>query len=445
MHRGWIGRGSALVAAARRRVWLLETLHQVYETIVASDDIEGSLQQITEEIYARFQFDSVAMGVVEGDVIFFRGMTFQALPSQLELSIYRGICGRVVRSGIAELVSDVERDPDYQPANTGVRSELVAPIPVDGAVWGVLNVEAGDGVPIGAEELDVMRTLATSLGLAIEASRRRIAERRRLDQMSALTKITGIVAGRPVAGPAAKDVLGEVARVLDVQGVTLGFVTGDEIRVYRTYANRLPDEVPVAVMSISDGITGRVVRTSDSAFVTDTASDPDFIALREGVAQEICVPIRVFGQVVAVITIEQDDRRTLDAGDFDLVQTLADHISLAMANQQRIEELERRNQQLRAVERVTEVIASVPSIRDTMPSVLEEMERAFGFGASAIGLIEDDHIVFPAIEHNLDEEGRPDHLRRYKPGCAVRDVYADCCVRSGRWRRQRRDARESAS
>jgi signal transduction histidine kinase len=53
----------------------------------------------------------------------------------------RGIIGRVVRTGAAELVADVEGDPDYVPVVPGVTVELAVPIRLEDRIIGVIALE----------------------------------------------------------------------------------------------------------------------------------------------------------------------------------------------------------------------------------------------------------------------------------------------------------------
>jgi GAF domain-containing protein len=160
----------ALARMSQRRVWLLETLHTVNASITNSDDVEGAFQQIVDEINARFQFTSVAIGIVDDDTVDFRWISYEDRPIGFRIPISCGVCGRVIRTGIAELVTDVSKDPEYVEVASIVKREIAVPIRVHGAVYGVLNIEATDRIPLGDEELDVMKTLAGSLGLASRAA-----------------------------------------------------------------------------------------------------------------------------------------------------------------------------------------------------------------------------------------------------------------------------------
>ncbi|MGA8113245.1 MAG: diguanylate cyclase [Actinocatenispora sp.] len=77
-----------------------------------------------------------------------------------------GVVGRVFRTGVTAVVTDVRADPDYIPLSPGVQMEVCAPIPgPDGAPVGVVNIESTD-----ASALPEVRT-------ALERAARLLADR----------------------------------------------------------------------------------------------------------------------------------------------------------------------------------------------------------------------------------------------------------------------------
>jgi putative methionine-R-sulfoxide reductase with GAF domain len=69
------------------------------------------------------------------------------------------ICGRVYRTGIPALASDVALDPDFLSFSGGrTRSELTVPIVVAGVIVGVVNIEAPFVSAFGIADLELVRS-----------------------------------------------------------------------------------------------------------------------------------------------------------------------------------------------------------------------------------------------------------------------------------------------
>lgn len=54
----------------------------------------------------------------------------------------------------------------------------------------------------------------------------------------------------------------------------------------------------------STGVIGRVVSTGVAEVVQDVTADPAFVAASAGLRAEVCVPVRVFGEVVGAVNLE---------------------------------------------------------------------------------------------------------------------------------------------
>jgi HD-GYP domain-containing protein (c-di-GMP phosphodiesterase class II) len=140
-----------------------------------TNDIEEMVQLLVDELHETFAFYLVAIQRLDADatlrLVAGGGALAEVMTEFLlvEQSLHEGVNGRVARSGTSALVADTRRDPDYieRDANTDPRSELSAPIPVDGRVWGVLNIEAPDADAFSEADAVLVEAIATSLGSSI--------------------------------------------------------------------------------------------------------------------------------------------------------------------------------------------------------------------------------------------------------------------------------------
>ncbi len=85
------------------------------------------------------------------------------------LSVERGVMGRAVRLGRAQLAADVRADPDFVPTLPGIVTELAIPLRVGRVVVGALNIESERALPDGAANL--IRPLASVLAPLAEQVR----------------------------------------------------------------------------------------------------------------------------------------------------------------------------------------------------------------------------------------------------------------------------------
>ncbi len=67
---------------------------------------------------------------------------FQGKPACIRIEVGRGVCGTAVARDEVQLVYDVHEFPGHIACDCVSNSEIVLPIHVNGAVWGVLDIDS---------------------------------------------------------------------------------------------------------------------------------------------------------------------------------------------------------------------------------------------------------------------------------------------------------------
>lgn len=153
----------------------LRTAARLTARLAAMRDTEQMARLVVDELHETFAFYLAAVQRLDDDgvlrLVAGRGPLAEVMTEflLLEQPVGEGVNGRVARSGITALVTDTRLDPDYiarDPA-TDPRSELSVAIAVDGAVWGVLNIEATEPAALGEADAVLVEAIAASLGSAL--------------------------------------------------------------------------------------------------------------------------------------------------------------------------------------------------------------------------------------------------------------------------------------
>jgi PAS domain S-box-containing protein len=102
-----------------------------------------------------------------------------------------------------------------------------------------------------------------------------------------------------------------------------------------------------AQADVSTGVYGRVMRHGQPEFIKDVSQDPDYVTVSDNVTCEICVPMRIDGQVMGLLNVESTAEHPLTDDDFQLIQAVAEQISLTIRNALLYKDLQeaRENQQ----------------------------------------------------------------------------------------------------
>lgn len=90
---------------------------------------------------------------------------------------------------------------------------------------------------------------------------------------------------------------------------------------YPQYITHLP---------ISQGIMGRVARTGVPVLLESMQEDPEVVWAFEGLASEVCVPLRDQDKVVGVLNVETPKGVSLGEADLRLMLALSEHVNIAI-------------------------------------------------------------------------------------------------------------------
>jgi HD-GYP domain-containing protein (c-di-GMP phosphodiesterase class II) len=170
------------VAAAGEVAYLREQLRlaaRLTARLATTSDIDEMAQLVVDELHETFAFYLAAIQRLDEDgvlrLVAARGPLAEVMTEFLltEQAVSDGINGKVARSGHTVLVTDTRAESDYivRDPNTDPRSELAVPVLVDGAVWGVLNIEAIDPAAFADADAVLVEAVATNFGVAVHRAR----------------------------------------------------------------------------------------------------------------------------------------------------------------------------------------------------------------------------------------------------------------------------------
>ncbi|HLG01320.1 MAG TPA: HAMP domain-containing sensor histidine kinase [Acidimicrobiia bacterium] len=100
--------------------------------------------------------------------------------------VSQGIVGRCFRTGEAQLLPDVSRDPDYMVVDPRTQSEMTVPLRARGEVFGALDVASPLRRAFDEEDLHFLETVAAQLALAFDNARLADIERRTITELEEL-------------------------------------------------------------------------------------------------------------------------------------------------------------------------------------------------------------------------------------------------------------------
>jgi phosphoserine phosphatase RsbU/P len=177
-----------------RRALEKEVLLDITRSLAAPFDLEEVIEAIIESLGQVVQYDAAAVYLVDRATRSLEVVSESGYPEGSEeafgLQIGQGIVGWVAKTGEPVIVPDVSKDPRYVTARPGTRSELAAPMVVDGQLIGVFNLESDLDDAYHEGHLELLSAFAAQAAVALQRARigRDLVEQKRLERELAIAR-----------------------------------------------------------------------------------------------------------------------------------------------------------------------------------------------------------------------------------------------------------------
>jgi diguanylate cyclase (GGDEF)-like protein/PAS domain S-box-containing protein len=130
---------------------------------------------------------------------------------------------------------------------------------------------------------------------------------------------------------------------------------------------------------LTEGVSGRAVRSGRPVLVEDVSADPDFLEAVEGITSEICVPLLDEDRAVGFLNVESTGGVRLTEKDLDLIVALGEHVSVAMSRAKLYTRVRNSEEHFRALTQnssdIVTLLRAVGTIRYQSPAI----ERILGY------------------------------------------------------------------
>lgn len=183
-----------------RHAVMAEILAQISHEALQGDTLDAVLQGIVDCIARRLPVSVASIILLDESCTRFvrevwSGEVALEWPFEDAWPVTKGVAGRCARSGVAQLVTSPDSDPDYVVGNMAVSTEYLVPIRHRERMHGVLNLESTQGSFFTPVVCAVFDAIAAQIAGAINAARlvdELEQANRKLRELSMVDGLTGI-------------------------------------------------------------------------------------------------------------------------------------------------------------------------------------------------------------------------------------------------------------
>src|SRR5882724_5092297 len=387
--------------AAHRRTQEYELLTQIGQAVSSRLNQDEILRVIQKELGRLFDTSNFYVAFREGDEIRFELETVNnvTLPKRSRKTT-NALTEYILRTRQPLLIrSDLENvrarlGVTYIPPDPA-ESFCGAPIIVGGHASGVMvAISCAQEFAFELQDLEVMKTAAAQVSVAVENARLFQEENRRSRQLAFLNNISKTAISSQDSEQMLAEIVQEIQKTFQFDHIGIGildYTTKDiEIRAEAgTTAQARGKRIPLGV-----GILGRVARSGETALVQSTEQNPALGILADS-RSVLCIPISYGETLLGVLNVESKSESAFTPDDKLILGTLADLLATALHNSFVFQKLQRQS--------ITDGLTGIKTRGFFLEAVQSEWKRASRSGRPF-------SVVAVALEKNKEVNDSMGHL-----------------------------------
>jgi len=323
-----------LLKSERRRSQQLNLLEEIGRNIADSFDEKEILQRAIDAIIQRFGYALASISVLISEetleVKVIGGTKDFGYKPGYRQSIHEGIIGHTATTRMTYIANDVSKDPYYYSSLSTSGSAISTPILKQDALYGVLYVESLEPNTFDKVDIKTLETLASQISASLHRAALYDETQQNINVLSTLQNISKAISSSLDMGIIAEKVVHGLQEAFGYTHVSMYLLEEDYLRLAGEVG--YPKDMVIPRIHISQGVSGRSIRTKTVQFIEDTTREDVFLKADHNITSEICVPLLKEDKVLGILNIEANNSRRLSHRDVDLLTIIASPIAVAVDN-----------------------------------------------------------------------------------------------------------------
>jgi PAS domain S-box-containing protein len=358
----------------------LAILNAVVAVVSRSLRLEEVAEQAVHLIHQHLGYTNVALLLVDEktDELYVKAACgYPQVVQGLRLKIgQEGITGWVAAYREPLLIPDVRQDPRYVMGAEEILSELAVPVVLGEELLGVLDVESDKVAAFGEDDLKTLITLAGQIAVAIRNAQLFEAVQKRAAQLAVVNRVARQTASVLDPDQLLREIVAAIQQGFDYYNVALFLLdeAAGELKMPAIAGGFADVAAPDYCQAVGAGVIGWAAETGQPLLANDVSQEPRYILgfLEEPLTKaELCVPLKLAGQVIGVLDVQDTQLNVFDETDLLAMETLADQIAVAIENARLFGETKRRFEETTALYQISLDITAQLEMTELLKSLVE--------------------------------------------------------------------------
>ena len=387
-----------------RRALRMSALDELTRLLVVTHSLDDVFRAFAEGAAKLVAFDSIAVSLLDAERDEFEIIDVVArsaplrVPRDDRMALAGTLFADLVARGTPLRVDDVrdERVPGVSRrvfAERGYRAVTLVPLLSAGGVFGAVTLTSARVGAFDAEDVEIVGELARPLASAIELRRLLTEGHRRRDELAALYATSQLITARLDVESVLDRISRSVSDLIGSSGCGIGLLDPAGTHIAHVAAHGAGSEAwRTLSVPVGEGIMGRAAQSGTTLRVDDVRTDPHSarrdVDEREGIRSMLCVPLKVAGGVIGVISAFATRPGAFTTHHQRVLEAFGEQAGIAIHNARLFEESVRRARETRALLEAGRAVTASLDVDRTIRVILEEARGVLGVDSCGLATLD---------------------------------------------------------
>lgn len=341
---------------------VIATLYRISSMVGVVDTAGEAAERIVAELRTLFRADGVALALIDpdtGSLVIERSVGFPADQAQAAVPPGVGLLGWAALHARSVIAGDVRAESRYLALRPDTRSQMVAPLEIDGQLHGVIGIESNTTHALTVDHLRILERLTHESASMLRRLWMIEHLQRKAGQLEVLGTVAQELAGKLQPSELMEIVTRESHRLAHCRLATLELHDPEKrrVRLHSFFPEGDHFSGPDRDWPIEDSLAGSAITTRKQVEFSNIDQHQYFemldIPARLGVVSALTTPLVTEDAVIGVLTIFTSEPRRFDNDERRLMRALANLAAVALQNARLYQRVFESEEHLRNSERLT--------------------------------------------------------------------------------------------
>jgi len=266
---------------------------------------------------------------------------------------------------------------------------VLVPLASGGQLLGAVVLAANRTRAFSDADVESLAELGRPLALGVAQWRLADESRRRADELAALHATSQLITARLDVASVLDRISISVPALIGAGGCAIGLFNSERTHIVHAAAHGFHSEEWRALsIPVGEGIIGRVAAEGVAIRVGDVQTDPRAASRevdeREGIRAMLCVPLKVVGVVIGVVSAVSTRPRSFMAHHQRVLEAFAEQAGIAIHGARLFDESTRGARETRALLEAGRAVTASLDVGRTMRVILEEARAVLGVDSCSV-------------------------------------------------------------